>query len=148
MPAASINLSDADTASVPGLYSPYLPPTLASGLPGTIVPVPPYTSPSPSVVAQATLTFPGIAALFDESGSTSGSFANASTKDTLHDSQLLHANDPNPVRLYARTGDISDVQLFAGKFTDVLAGRDIQDIALYLQNNTPMMSVLSPRAAI
>ena len=46
----------------------------------------------------------------------------------------MHANDSDPARIYAGTGDISSLTLFSGKETRILAGNDIADIAFYIQN--------------
>jgi len=124
--SATINLSDADPNSVPSVTSPLVATYVAQD--GTVVD-------NSSWVAQLAPSFANLDDLFDESGSTTGNYAKASTKDALHTKGLLHADDPTPVRIYTKTGDISDVELFAGKFTRVIAGEDISDIALYIQNN-------------
>ena len=56
------------------------------------------------------------------------------TKQALHAQGVLHAGDTQPMHLYAGTGDISGVTLFSSKAARVVAGRDITDIALYIQN--------------
>jgi len=57
------------------------------------------------------------------------------TKKSIHAGpQALHANDTEPVRLYAETGDVSGLSLQTGKIAKVIAGRDITDINLLLQN--------------
>ena len=71
---------------------------------------------------------------FNESGSTTGNFAVLQTKQALHAPGPLHAADTQPLRLYAGTGSISGLTLFAGKAGRVFAGADITDISLYLQN--------------
>ncbi len=43
----------------------------------------------------------------------------------------------SPVRVYAKTGNIADAELFAGKRTNVIAGHDITNVSLYLQNVSP-----------
>ncbi len=69
---------------------------------------------------------------FAESGSTEQGF---STKRALHSSgQPLHANDIDPLRLYAQSGNISGFTLYSPKVSRILAGADIMDIAFYLQN--------------
>lgn len=72
-----------------------------------------------------------INSLFAETGSLNEV---VQTKRSLHASGPLHKGDPNPVHLYAQDGDISGLTLFSGKFARVLAGHDISDIALYVQN--------------
>ncbi len=119
---AAINLSDANPASVPTPGSPLLPIYTTSTLP-----VP------PTLIASAAPLFPFFNALFAETGSPSATVA---TQDALHTPGLLHANDSDPIHLYARTGDIADLTLFAGKPASVIAGTDITDIGLYLQNNS------------
>jgi hypothetical protein len=57
------------------------------------------------------------------------------TKQALHAPGLLHLNDFNPVHLYATTGDISGFTLFSAKAARIVAGNDLSDIALYIQNN-------------
>ncbi len=72
-----------------------------------------------------------------ETGSFSGVAGTSAVKQALHGTSLLHANNPNPVRLYALGGDISGLTLFAPKASQIVAERDITDIALYLQNVSP-----------
>ncbi len=69
------------------------------------------------------------------------------SKQALHAPGLLHADDPNPVRLYTNTGNISGLTLFSGKAARLIAGRDLSDIALYVQNLPPMTSHSSPPVA-
>ena len=73
--------------------------------------------------------------LFNESGATNGPFGVLQTQEALHASGLLHANDLDPVHLSASSGDISGITLYSPKVTTVLAGRDITDVALYIQND-------------
>jgi hypothetical protein len=73
--------------------------------------------------------------LFAESGATEGANTVIQTQQTLHAPGPLHANDPDPVYLYAAMGDISGLTLFAGKPAQIVAGANITDIAFYLQNN-------------
>ncbi len=121
--SAKINLSDADPSAIPGVTSPaafqnYL-----------------ATRPELSRSADTNSDFLGlIDQLFNESGSTQGVFASVQTKQSLHDATLLHAADREPVRFYAQSGDIADLTFFAGKAGRFLAGRDVTDIGLYLQN--------------
>ena len=110
---AVINLSDANPASVPSIMTP-----LASSSDYTLATV-----------------LDNINALFKESGSTQGIYALSQTQLTLHDTNLLHANDNQPVRIYAENGSISGLTLYAGKASEVVAGQDITDIGLYIQND-------------
>jgi hypothetical protein len=66
-----------------------------------------------------------------------------------HASPLLHADDADPVHLYAEGGDISGVTLYAPKLTRVIASGDITDVALHLQNvRADDVSVVSAGGAI
>jgi filamentous hemagglutinin len=108
-----INLSDADPASIPGVTSPL----------------------SNSIATTNTGILNSVNSLFAESGATEGLVLQ--TKDALHakiDGNVLHADDPNPVHLFAQTGNISGVTLFSGKASQIVAGKDITDIAFYIQN--------------
>ncbi len=118
--ASTINLSDADPSAIPGMLTPFAYQTLVGDSAGA------------ASVTNTELRFlEFIDRLFAESGVTN---AVTSTKQALHAAGLLHRNDLDPVRLYASTGDISGLTLFSPKVTRVMAGRDIQDIALYVQN--------------
>ena len=57
------------------------------------------------------------------------------TQEELHTPGLLHADDTDPLRIYASDGNISGLELFSGKFSDIVAGADITDVALYIQND-------------
>jgi len=115
---STINLSDANPLDVPNTLNPLG-----------------YTTPqAQAVTTRRPLFFAGIDALFSESGTTS---AVLQTKQALHAPGLLHSGDPNPVRLFAVSGDISGLSLFAPKPSRIHAGRDLTDVALYLQNLTP-----------
>lgn len=72
--------------------------------------------------------------IFAESGSTSGTYASLQVKQGLHASGGLHANDEQPVRFSAASGDISGLTLFAPKYAQILAEQDITDVAFYIQN--------------
>jgi hypothetical protein len=118
--ASTINLSDADPSAIPGMLTPFAYQTLVGDSAGA------------ASVTNTELRFlEFIDRLFAESGVTN---AVTSTKQALHAAGLLHRNDLDPVRLYASTGDISGLTLFSPKATRVMAGRDIQDISLYVQN--------------
>ena len=78
----------------------------------------------------------------NESGATSGANVLLQQQQALHGSikdangnvEPLHAEDTEPVRLYAENGDIGDLNLYSGKSTDVIAGEDIDNVAFYIQN--------------
>jgi len=111
--SSAINLSDANPAGLPSIVSP-----LATTLPNTLSGI--YTS---------------VNSLFAESGATHGLVLQ--TQLALHASingNVLHANDPDPVHLFAENGNISGFTLFSGKAAQVVAGQDVTDIALYVQN--------------
>ena len=117
--SSTINLSDADPSKIPSDVDP-----LSSAL----------------AVTNSTV-LNGVNSLFAESGATENLVLQ--TRQALHADvyddvlgadNVLHANDPNPVQLYAQNGDISGFNLFSGKMTRVIAGDDITDIALYIQN--------------
>jgi filamentous hemagglutinin len=152
---STINLSDANPGSLPGLYSPLSLTAAAiaatssplqraatqdsywANTPGTGLPVP----------NGPLLLLPNFATIFAETGSFTGSNGVLQAQQTLHGTSVvtgadgvgpLHANDTTgPIQLYAGTGDISGLTLFAGKAAQVVAGNNITDIALYIQNNDP-----------
>jgi filamentous hemagglutinin len=121
--AATVNVSDADPASIPSALAPFS-----------------YFSVAGTNASANTLSASGfldpVSSLFNESGSTTGTFAASATKQALHTPGLLHLGDPEPVRLYATGGNLSGLQLFTPKATRVYASRDLTDISFYLQNLT------------
>jgi filamentous hemagglutinin family protein len=122
--ASTIDLSDADPSLVPGIASTLSLPFLATGFQGGLW----------------NMTYPelldNLDNLFNESGSTQGAQAVLETKQALHAPGVLHSKDPNPAHFYAVGGDISGVRLFSAKPARVIAGLDITDIALYIQNTS------------
>lgn len=119
--ASTINLSDTDPARLPGITAPLTLPGLSTN------------NNSPWIRTLATV-MDSVNFRFSESGSTTGTYAVLQTKQALHAPGLLHANDAQPLRLYAGTGSISGLTLFGGKAGRVFAGADITDVSLYLQN--------------
>ncbi|MBB5033763.1 filamentous haemagglutinin family protein [Prosthecobacter vanneervenii] len=119
--AASINVSDANPQSLPGVNTPFA-----------------YQAVVGTVTAQAATTrssfLSSIDQLFSETGATSGTTVEA--RQTLHKAGLLHAGDSQPIRLYAAGGDISGLMLFSPKVSQIYAARDITDVSLYLQNTS------------
>ncbi|MEI6654352.1 MAG: filamentous hemagglutinin family protein, partial [Verrucomicrobiota bacterium] len=123
--SSTVNVSDASPGSLPGIASPLA-----------------YQN----KIGHATTRVDAVQSLVDilqfvnvalnETGSTRGVDGTVAVKQARHDPTLLHAGDPNPVRLYATGGDITGVTLFSPKATQVVAQRDITDIAFYLQNVT------------
>ena len=121
--SSTINLSDADPGRIPGITSPLAFRTfLASPISTT------FNQTTDGVFAFS------INVLFAETGSTQGAAGVLQTKQALHAPGPLHADDPDPIHLYSGTGDISGFTLFSGKAARIVAGRDITDIALYIQN--------------
>jgi len=126
-----INVSDANPAAIPGIANPYAYQAYLGYDPRKTVP----PMPSAGTVAASNGTFlQFISELFRESGSTEGVYGSSETKQALHTPGLLHLNDPDPTRIYAKKGDISGFTFFSPKPAQVFAGRDISDIAFYLQN--------------
>ena len=106
--SALINLSDADPSALPSVTSPFA----------------------------SSVDLLSLDSLFTETGATEG--LPLQVKELLHakiNDATLHANDPNPVYIIADSGDISGLTLFSAKQAQVVAGQDITDIGLYIQNN-------------
>jgi filamentous hemagglutinin family protein len=141
---SEIILSDANPNSLPGIYTPL---SLTETTAATA---------SKQITAWASLqgdaSLSNFANFFNESGQLTDQYAVLQTQEQLHATSEveatadnpnpplgpLHVNDTaGPVQLYATTGDISGLELFAGKATQVIAGNDITNIALYLQNDNP-----------
>ena len=119
--AATINVSDANPQAVPGVYTPFAYQTIVG---------------VGAAVASSTQTnfLSSINQLFSETGATSGT--TIQSQQTLHAAGLLHANDSQPLLLYAAGGDISGLTLFSPKVSQIYAAQDITDVALYLQNTS------------
>lgn len=127
--SATINLSDADPAGVPGITTPLTltgPSTGQSSLGGIA---------GSWALTPAQGVLDSINRLFAESGSIEGVQAVIQTKQALHAAGPLHATDPEPVRIYAVDGNLSGLTLFAGKSAEIIAGRDVSDLSIYVQNN-------------
>ena len=115
-----INLSDADPAFIPGVASPFAFQTIAG------------TGPSAAITTGDLLA--SVDKLFRESGSTVGVQGVLQTKQALHAAGVLHSGDSNPIHLYSETGSISGLTLFSGKAAKIASGKDLTDVALYIQN--------------
>jgi filamentous hemagglutinin family protein len=137
--ASTINVSDANPASIPGVASPLsFRASLASAQQGL--------AGSNGRSGQATLQ---VSALFQETGSTFGGAASLQSKLTLHDSTSLHAGDANPLELFAGTGNISGLTLYSPKYSRIIAGGDITDVGLYIQNvSSTDVSIVSASGSI
>ena len=121
--SSTINLSDADPAAIPGVNNPDAYQAQSNvGL-----------NPS-SLAVSDFLDLSSINNLFNVSGSTTGIHGILQTQQQLHTSGLLHPND-QPLAIYAETGDVSGLTLFSSTSVRVMAGQDITDIALYIQND-------------
>ena len=129
--ASTINLSDASPAGLPGITTPIA-----------------YQAFAGKSITQAIRSgfdpFATVDSFFAESGSSLGAYGVLQTQQALHGSSLLHANDSDPIHVYAQSGDISGVTLYSAKSARVVAGQDLTDIALYIQNdNSSDISIVS-----
>jgi filamentous hemagglutinin family protein len=128
--SSQIDVSDADPNRLPSVTSPLSLSYLGSAA-TSFQEVAAWSKPSVELVDAV---FENVDVMFDESGSYEGTFGVLQTQEALHAPGLLHADDANPVHVYALDGNISGITLFTPKATRVVAGGDIADIALYLQN--------------
>ncbi|MEI7953522.1 MAG: filamentous hemagglutinin family protein [Verrucomicrobiota bacterium] len=121
--SSTINLSDADPASIPGTATPVAYQSLLA------------QDPNSSIQRDSKNTNGILVSFLDpffaESGSTNQVLQ---TKQRLHGGAILHAGDSQPLRIYASSGDISGLTLYSAKELRVVAGRDITDVAFYSQN--------------
>ena len=122
--SSTLNVSDAAPSSLPGASSPL---AMRAWLPADQQTLPSANGKS----AQLTLQ---IASLFTETGSTYGASASLQNKLALHDPSLLHTGDTTPLELFAGSGDISGLTLYSPKSARIMAGNDITDVGLYIQN--------------
>ena len=119
--SSTVNLSDANSASLPGVTSPFA-----------------YFS----IVGRnntAARTTTGEFLLFAErqfieSGSSTGRFGTIQSKQALHAPGILHKDDFNPVSIYAGDGSISGLTLFSPKKAQIFASSNITDVSFYIQN--------------
>ncbi|MCX6970884.1 MAG: filamentous hemagglutinin family protein [Verrucomicrobia bacterium] len=118
---STINVSDSAPSAFPGITTPFSYQKISA------------VEGSPSKTSSKNfLQF--IDDLLIESGATAGPDVGLQAMQARHTSGNLHAGDNNPVRLYAATGDISGITLFAPKASRIFSCRDISDVSLYLQN--------------
>ncbi len=120
--SSRIVVSDADPSAIPGVSNPFAYQTLP-----TI-----QSSAAARVSGTDFLNF--IDVRFDESGAPDQPLGQ---KRALHDDDILHRDDPNPLLLLADKGSISGLTLFSPKFAQIVAGQDITDISLYVQHSRP-----------
>ena len=125
--SATLNLSDANPASLPSSTSPINFISFANINPNTGLP-------RAQVFASSGDALSSIESVFRESGSYTGAYSVIQTKQALHSSGLLHKADTNPVRLYVSDGDLSGITLYAPKATKVATSGNIEDIGFYIQN--------------
>ncbi len=125
--ASTINLSDSNPSSLPGPGTPVAQPTPINtdGTPNTTAGQ--IINTSSSILTQLERSFA-------ESGATRGTNVVLQTQQALHAPGPLHAGDSEPIRLYAKGGDISGLTLFSPKAARIVADRDISDISFYVQN--------------
>ncbi|MCS6248268.1 MAG: filamentous hemagglutinin family protein, partial [Opitutus sp.] len=132
--SAVVNFSDANPALLPSVATP-----LSVSFAGI------SNSALVNTVTRTTADLSLVNAVFAESGSYTGDvYGRIQTKQNLHATHSVHALATEPVRFTAGSGDISGLTLFSAKKSEVRAGRDISDVALYLQNlATTDVSVVS-----
>ncbi len=130
--SSTVNVSDANPLSVPGISSPYA-----------------YLQVVGRASSGLRVTGSGVGAgfldaidgLFQETGSSSGALE---AEQARHTPGGLHKDDSEPVRIYATDGSIDGLNLFSPKQTRVVAGLDIGDVSLYIQNlSTSDVSLVS-----
>jgi hypothetical protein len=121
--SSRINVSDAEPLTLPGTSSPFGYQTVAGR--------------TQALSSTQTGFLATVTNAFAETGSFTGVAASSSFQRALHDSSVLHGGSTEPVRIFAGTGDVSGLTLFTPKFANVFAGRDITDVAFYLQNASP-----------
>jgi hypothetical protein len=105
--SARLNLSDAPLISMPSVLRP--------------------------VLADSSF-FSAFRAAFEERGGYKGNDGTSAVKSALHSPDLLRVAAPDPLRMYAQSGDVLGLELFSGKRVSVLAGRDATDLSLYFQH--------------
>jgi len=122
--SAWINVSDADPSLFPRVTSPF---AYQSHRGGSRVK-------SALISTDTDFLLSKIDLRLKESGETSGTEAFLQKKLARHASSGLHANDVTPVRLYSGLGNIESLTLFTPKLTQIYSGKDLTDVALYIQN--------------
>jgi hypothetical protein len=122
--SSSINLSDVSPTSLPGTANPYS----ATAVLGRV---------RTTLASTSSSIFTPYIEKFTETGSFSGAYSSASFQTNLHDSSILHASDPHPIRIYAANGNIEGLSIFSPKAAQIFASSDIADVAFYIQNTSP-----------
>jgi hypothetical protein len=119
--SATVNLSDASPRAIPGVINPLAYQT--------------ETGRDQTQQIQGGIDILSeVSRALSETGSYTGENSTTRVKASLHDERILHRGDLTPVTILARDGDITGLRLFTPKQTSITAGRDITDIAFYLQN--------------
>jgi filamentous hemagglutinin len=120
--SSSINLSDTNPLSLPGILSPF---SIQAAL----------NSREELTLRDTTINpFNIFNKAFAETGAFTGDASSIDVKSALHKSTPLHTGNPNPIRLYASEGDLTGITLYSPKKILAHAQRDITDIAFYLQH--------------
>lgn len=123
--AARVSLSDADPARQPGILRPASFQSFIGG-----------SREQTALLDTFNLVNPlaAVTTAFRETGATEGPEAAVTRQNALHSASILHRNNPDPVRFYAAGGDISGLTIYSAQRAQILASRDITDVAFYLQN--------------
>lgn len=119
--SGKILISDANPVLIPGIVNPVSIHAAA---------VLPSIDPGSSRLFSQPVLWTAFNSLFKDTGSTTLTLENKQ----LYHAEKLHDADQKPIHLFAREGDISGLTLFSPKESMISAGRDITDIALFLQN--------------
>jgi filamentous hemagglutinin family protein len=120
---ATVTVSDASPDGIPGIATPLSQRSVLTG----------------SDKNNATKNLSGLLtqelnATFRETGSFKGEADSLQFKQRLHDAQILHKADPEPLRIYAQGGDITGLTLYSPKKSFISASQEIGDVGLYIQN--------------
>jgi hypothetical protein len=120
--SSTVNVSDAAPGSIPGINNPLAYQVVAGR--------------DRFAHMESAIDILGeVSRALNESGSYTGEAGTQRFKTALHDEGILHRNDRTPITLFAASGDITGLTLFAPKQARIMAERDITDVSLYLQNN-------------
>lgn len=119
---STINLSDSDPSTTPGISTPY----------AYLQVVGRASSANRVTAAGDAAGFLGfLDGKFTETGSSSGVLEEEQSR---HTPGGLHSADLQPVRIIARDGNIEGITLFSPKHARIHAGNDIGDVSFYIQN--------------
>jgi hypothetical protein len=121
--SSKINLSDANPSLIPSVAKPFAYQEFINSIYSDSL----YTT-------QSKFLYSSIDRYFQESGETSGFNTTIDAQSALHSSSPIHQADTQPLRIHAMGGDVTGLTLFSSKFVNLTAGRDVTDIAFYIQN--------------